>query len=195
MPLLRWLAERGATHPLEVFERAHEEARHRELAEQAWRDATPPGLRGITLNIPSDAMLSSAPPSSVLEANRLLEAALPDPDDRVLALLRWYGVSGVMNGTPSYELLTMLLAKHLDLASILRALARGPVDKAVCRGVARHLLPIARLKPDTLREVPDTLWAQLRGAVVLSSDDEYFDERVAYDFDEVVAAVRARRGT
>jgi hypothetical protein len=166
-PLLRWLAKQGIPDPLHGFEATQNSAKRFEQGREAWAAARPAGLPVETedpirwINVPPD------------DAERALEASYPDPEERTLALLAWFGASGLgWNGVPGFELQTAALAERLSGETVVRVLQRDALDEATLRGGARFLEQCARTNRDGLVGVPAELWGRLRGAVVRGCEPE-----------------------
>ncbi|MCO5165392.1 MAG: hypothetical protein M9894_03365 [Planctomycetes bacterium] len=145
MSVISWLAERGVTRPLELDEQQRREQVEYERARQRWEAATPTCLRGLVaeregLDHPDaheEKYEGHAESLAVVEA--ALAKAYEDEDERLVALLAWFGSGkGPWSGYPSYEGEPEQLLMRYPTPVLIRAFesVSDPVEE-VLEGAAR----------------------------------------------------------
>lgn len=119
-----WLLRHGFDDALEQLDEDEERYAESLQARQDWERAMPPSLRPLWPDRLDDEMS----PADIETARALLEAAVPDPVERVRALYMWFGSGeGPWSGYPSYEGAAeqLLLAYPIE---ILLAALDAPID-------------------------------------------------------------------
>ncbi|MFH8253968.1 hypothetical protein [Streptomyces roseolus] len=174
--LLAWLDGHGMTAPLRQFEDDRRRADERAAQERDWMAAMPAGL-GDTADRILDLSRTGGRPSPALlaELTERLRRSCPDPVERVLALLSWYGSgSGRCSGFPVHEGVPGELLRHVPITGLVAALldprARGRHDA----GAVRHLVG-RRSRPHQERDLaglPEPLRARLPAHARGSSDPD-----------------------
>jgi hypothetical protein len=132
--LLEFLAARGVSAPLERFEGDQRQAERAEREADRWRDAMPSCLHPFW-----DEMRTLSP--DLAPMRRALQASLPDPIERVLVLLRWFGSGeGPWNQFPSYESVPEQLLLEEPTEHLVAALTRtaGVLAPTQLEGAARY---------------------------------------------------------
>jgi hypothetical protein len=159
--LLRWLADRGVTGPLDRFEQDKRSLEASEDAHRAWAEAAPPGL---DLDLLGDDKLPPFNDGSIYDpALEAFAVACPSAEERALGLLGWFSVSSMTwFVSPMYEEIPGLLLARIDMPAVLRALERGPVTEAALVGAARFMVRALQVgRESEVASVPDGLWIQL----------------------------------
>ncbi|MFC5641533.1 hypothetical protein [Kitasatospora cinereorecta] len=172
--LLDWLAEHGMPGPLEQFEAALRRNEEADELRRAWVAVMPAALEEFT-----DRILGLSPFDGGAEAALLadledrLRHHVPDPVERTLALLAWFGSgSGRCSGYPSYEGVPGELLGALPITDLLSALADPRAGDRHDAGAVRHLVGW-KTRPDQKQDVaalPDSLRARLLAHARRSGD-------------------------
>ena len=132
--VLSWLARHDVQGP--PWDRRPQAERDAEQrARDQWVAAAPAAVRDL-LDL---ALATPRLPAGVHDlVARRLAAAFPDPADRAVALLRWYGAgSGRVTDRPAYEGLPEVALAALPVADLARA--RQANDAQVEAGAVRYL--------------------------------------------------------
>jgi len=103
------------------------------VAWERWSAATPPCLKGFETTKPAPFSGDDLPPLLLA-----LEAAYPDGNARIRALLAWFGSGeGPWSGFPSYESVPENLLMTFPMDDLLRALELPELTHAHLEGAAR----------------------------------------------------------
>ncbi len=184
--VLDWLASIGVTQPLELF---REDERRREesaVAQARWLDAMPPSLRPVW-RVDGYGQVEVEP------LREALRTAYPDVQERILALLRWFGSGkGPWSGFPSYEEAVEQLLLDYPTHALLEALAGREPSPQELEGAARLFagwnFGQQRSKDRSL--IPPALRERLLEQA-LTSEDEDKRARARHAFDSL--SMRLRR--
>ncbi|MET9045840.1 hypothetical protein ABZX34_23810 [Streptomyces sp. NPDC004362] len=163
--LLAWLAGHGMPGPMQQFEADRLRAEERAEEGRNWLDAMPFGLEGTADRILDLSRTGDSPsPELVAELTDRLQLTFPDPVERVLALLNWYGSgSGRCSGYPVHEGVPGKLLGRVPTADLLAALADPRAEDRHDAGAVRHLVGW-KTRPRQKRDVaglPEALRARL----------------------------------
>jgi hypothetical protein len=189
--LLTWLADRGATAPLEAYEEDQRRAEENRQAAIRWQQAMPACLHPYW-----DQMLASAgnmatfipvpqggeghqgqaeASSGLTPLLGALETEYPDPERRVLALFEWYGSGkGPWSGFPSYEGTAEALLLEFPTSQLVTTLVRQPLAPMHLEGAARYFAGyyFNTQKPDERDQIPQELKQRLLTHSLESSDED-----------------------
>jgi hypothetical protein len=156
MGLVNWMAKRGVRGPQQEVEasRRRQEEAARQI--QRWAEAMPISLRpfwdqmmqasfgfatfvpdatGSAPSVPSGESKTN-PPSAMMQA---LEVEFPDPEERVLAILSWFGQgAGPWSGFPAYEQAAETLLLEFPTPFIIDALEHHTLTTDHLEGAARY---------------------------------------------------------
>lgn len=190
--LLTWLADRGATAPLEAYESDQRRAEEYRQAAIRWQQAMPACLRPYW-----DQMLAAAgnmvafvpvpqkgesPRGQVEDAAsgmapllQALQAEQPDLETRVLRLFEWYGSGkGPWSGFPAYESVAERLLLAFPTSQLVTALARHPLTALHLEGAARLLAGyhFSTQRGDEAQQLPQELRQRLLTHSLASSDED-----------------------
>ncbi|MFJ9764101.1 hypothetical protein ACIRUY_09815 [Streptomyces erythrochromogenes] len=139
--LLAWLDGHGMPGPLREFEADRLRARKSADAERDWLAAMPAGLEGTADRILGLSRTGGSPsPDLLAELTDRLQLAFPEPVERTLALLDWYGSgSGRCSGHPLHEGVPGELLAGVPIAGLIAALADPRAEDRHDAGAVRHL--------------------------------------------------------
>ncbi|MFF2777408.1 hypothetical protein ACFVU3_21155 [Streptomyces sp. NPDC058052] len=140
--LLAWLAGHGMSGPLRQFEADRVRAKEGAEEQRTWLAAMPAGLEGTADRILGLSRTGGSPsPALLAELTDRLQLMCPDPVERALALLHWYGSgSGRCSGHPVHEGVPGELLGRVPLADLLAALDDPRADERHDAGAVRHLV-------------------------------------------------------
>ncbi|MGW2522329.1 hypothetical protein ACWC09_36045 [Streptomyces sp. NPDC001617] len=174
--LLAWLDGHGMPGPMQQFEADRLRAEEGAEQERNWLAAMPAGLEGIADRILDLSRVGGSPSSELLvELTDRLQLTFPDPLERVLALLDWYGSgSGRCSGYPVHEGVPGELLGRVPIAGLLAALADPRAEDRHDAGAVRHLVgwkTRPRQKRD-VAELPEALRARLLAHARRSGDSD-----------------------
>ncbi|MFF6787452.1 hypothetical protein ACFY9C_00025 [Streptomyces filamentosus] len=174
--LLAWLDGHGLPGPMQQFEAGRLRAREGTEEERNWLAAMPVGLEGLAGRILGLSRTGGPPsPELLAELTDRLHLMFPDPVERVLALLNWYGSgSGRCSGYPVHEGVPGELLGRVPIADLLAALADPRAEERHDAGAVRHLVgwkTRPRQKRDVAR-LPDPLRARLLAHACRSGDSD-----------------------
>ncbi|GGY77216.1 hypothetical protein [Streptomyces anulatus] len=174
--LLAWLDGHGMPGPMRQFVADRHRAEERTAEERTWLAAIPAGLDGAADRILALSRTGGAPsPELLAELTDRLQLAFPDPLERVLALLDWYGSgSGRCSGYPVHEGVPGELLRRVPIAELLAGLADSRAGERHDAGAVRHLVGW-RTRPHQKRDVaglPEPLRARLLAHARRSGDSD-----------------------
>ncbi|MEU9133761.1 hypothetical protein AB0D08_37700 [Kitasatospora sp. NPDC048540] len=175
-PLLAWLDGHGMPGPMQQFEADRLRAEEGAEEERSWLAAMPAGLEGTADRILDLSRTGGRPSSELLvELTDRLQLTFPDPVERVLALLEWYGSgSGRCSGYPVHEGVPGELLGRVPIADLLAALADPRAEERHDAGAVRHLVGW-KTRPRQKRDVaglPEPLRARLLAHARRSGDSD-----------------------
>ncbi|MFF0043873.1 hypothetical protein ACFYRG_48300 [Streptomyces mirabilis] len=174
--LLAWLDGHGMPGPMQQFEVDRQRAEEGSEEERSWLAAMPAGLEGTVDRILGLSHTGGRPsPELLAELTDRLQATFPDPLDRVLALLDWYGSgSGRCSGYPVHEGVPGELLGRVPIADLLAGLADPRAEERHDAGAVRHLVGW-KTRPRQKRDVvgmPEPLRARLLAHARRSGDSD-----------------------
>lgn len=190
--LLTWLADRGATAPLEAYEEDQRRAEEYRQAAIRWQQAMPAclhpywdqmrasaGNMATFIPVPQkgeghqgQAEASTGGMTPLLQA---LETEYPDLETRVLELFKWYGSGkGPWSGFPSYESAAETLLLEFPTSQLVTALTRHPLTPMHLEGAARYFAGyhFNTQKQNQARQIPQELKQRLLTHSLMSSDED-----------------------
>ncbi|WP_420037728.1 hypothetical protein ACN2WE_40675 [Streptomyces sp. cg28] len=174
--LLAWLAGHGMPGPMQQSEADRLRAQEATEEERNWLAAMPTGLEGLADQVLGLSRTGSSPsPELLAELTDRLHLMFPDPVERVLALLHWYGAgSGRCSGYPVHEGVPGQLLGRVPIADLLAALADPRAEERHDAGAVRHLVGW-KTRPHQKRDVarlPEPLRARLLAHARRSADSD-----------------------
>ncbi|MGW0868887.1 hypothetical protein ACWD3Z_00180 [Streptomyces sp. NPDC002740] len=174
--LLAWLDGHGMPGPMQQFTADRQRAEEGAEEERSWLAAMPAGLEGTADRILGLSRTGGSPsPELLAELTDRLHLTSPDPVERVLALLDWYGSgSGRCSGYPVHESVPGELLGRVPVADLLAALADPRAEERHDAGAVRHLVgwkTRPRQKRDIAR-LPEPLRARLLAHARHSGDSD-----------------------
>ncbi|MFE9404915.1 hypothetical protein ACFYNY_24725 [Streptomyces sp. NPDC006530] len=175
--LLAWLERHGMPGPMRQFEADRQRAEGGAEETRNWLAAMPAGLEGLTDRILGLSHTGGSPsPELLTELTDRMQRAFPDPVERVLALLDWYGSgSGRYSGYPLHEDVPGELLGRVPMADLVAALADPQAEERHDAGAVRHLTgwkTRPRQKRDVAR-LPEPLRARLLAHARRSGDPSH----------------------
>jgi len=176
--LISWLEEHGVSGPKEEYEYGLRIQKQAAVSQKRWLAAMPTSLKPFWESM-SGGLASSE------EMNETLSKQFPDPQQRILTLLQWYGSGrGPWSGFPAYESFAAELLLFHKTEAILDAIRNAELTEEQIEGVARLFAGwhFSQQRPDDLRLVPDDLKQQLLEHS-LRSEDEDKRGRAKWSFD------------
>ncbi|GAA1070276.1 hypothetical protein GCM10009665_78200 [Kitasatospora nipponensis] len=174
--LLAWLDGHGMPGPLQQYRAARLRAEEGAEEERNWLAAMPAGLEGSVDRILDLSRTGgAASPELLAELTDQLQRTLPDPVERALALLDWYGSgSGRCSGFPVHEGVPGELLGRVPIADLLAGLADPRAEERHDAGALRHLVGW-KSRPHQKRDVallPEPLRARLLAHARRSGDSD-----------------------
>lgn len=174
--LLEWLDGHGIPGPMRQFEADRQRAEKEAEEERDWLAAMPAGLEGLVDRILVLSRTGGRPsPELLAELTDRLRLTLPDPVERVLALLAWHGSgSGRCSGYPLHESVPDELLGRVPIDDLLAALASPRAEERHDAGAVRHLMGW-KTRPRQKRDVaglPEPLRARLLAHARRSGDSD-----------------------
>ncbi|KOU22738.1 hypothetical protein ADK52_20165 [Streptomyces sp. WM6372] len=176
--LLAWLDRHGMPGPMQQFEADRQRAEGAE-EERNWLAAMPAGLEGFANRILDLSRTGGSPSPELLAIlTDRLQLTFPDPVERVLALLDWYGSgNGRCSGYPVHEGVPGELLGRVPIADLLAGLADPRAEERHDAGAVRHLVGW-KTRPRQKRDVaglPEPLRARLLAHARHSGDSDKQD--------------------
>ncbi|WP_224280573.1 hypothetical protein [Streptomyces sp. LS1784] len=174
--LLAWLDRHGIPGPMQQFEADRQRAEEGAEEKRNWLAAMPAGLEGLADRILDLSRTGGSPsPELLAELTDRLQLTFPDPVERVLALLDWYGSgSGRCSGYPVHEGVPGELLGRVPIADLLAGLADPRAEERHDAGAVRHLVGW-KTRPRQKRDVaglPEPLRARLLAHARHSGDSD-----------------------
>jgi hypothetical protein len=156
--LRQWLAERGVPGPQQEFAESQERKKKSAESKEKWLQAMPPCLKPYwdsTQGAPSRL----PPPRELLQA---LAQDYPDQEERIRALLGWYG-SGAENWSDirGYEVVAEDLLLSFETKDILKAIQHQQLSEPQIEGAARLFAVGYRQRCQDMQFLPAELKARL----------------------------------
>jgi hypothetical protein len=131
--VLEWLRDLGVDYPLAAYREAERDRALQATQADRWQAAMPACLAPFAERIFEDGVAFD---HSALTP--VLEAALPEVRDRILALFGWYGRgAGPWSGFPSYETVPERLLLAMPLPALLAAIRVEKLTEHELEGAAR----------------------------------------------------------
>ena len=115
------------------------------------------------------------PSGEVTQLLHVLEAEHPEPESRIMALLKWYGSGmGPWSGFPSYEIVAERLLLEFPTEQLVIALTRHPLTPAHLEGAARYLCgyQFNMYRPGEAQQIPQELKERLLTHSLTSTDED-----------------------
>ncbi|MBN8616272.1 MAG: hypothetical protein J0L92_37145 [Deltaproteobacteria bacterium] len=169
--LLHVLAQRGVPGPLAAHEAKREEARERREQRAQWLAAVPHALVEMLAELEEE---SSDP--AVVEAALARLRATADHDAMIARVLLAWLAHGELRwtGYPSYEGVPLALLRALPMRGVVEAAMDPALDDASTYAFGRFVShwEIVRGRRSSLAEVPDALFARMRGVVARVGDED-----------------------
>lgn len=159
---LKWFDDRGITGPRAEYKKNIEEAKQNEAALEKWKLAMPKGVRQVWPEVVKQEyllMYDLAPIRAALMSNYRKN------DDRILALLHWYGSgTGKWSGYPAYEQVAGNALMDYSTGEIVAAISIHSLTETQLDGAARFFggWDFQRLRPNDLNLVPDLIKYRLQ---------------------------------
>ncbi|MFI6360962.1 hypothetical protein ACIBJF_52775 [Streptomyces sp. NPDC050743] len=174
--LLEWLDGHGMPGPMRQFEADRQRAEEGTEEERDWLAAMPAVLEGTADRILDLSRTGGRPsPELLAELTDRLQLTFPDPVERVLALLDWYGSgSGRCSGYPVHEDVPGELLGKVPIADLLAGLADPRAEERHDAGAVRHLVGW-KTRPRQKQDVaglPEPLRARLLAHARRSGDSD-----------------------
>ncbi|MEW1551822.1 hypothetical protein [Streptomyces tsukubensis] len=174
--LVVWLDRHGMPGPLQQFEADRLRAEEGAAEERNWLAAMPAGLEGTADRILALSRTGRMPsPELLTELTDRLQLTLPDPVERALALLDWYGSgSGRCSEYPLHEQVPGELLGTVPITDLLAALTDPRAEERHDAGAVRHLVGW-RTRPHQKQDIaglPEPLRARLLAHARRSGDSD-----------------------
>jgi len=135
---LRWFDARGMTYAREFFKQMQAESTKAAEDESRWLETMPSSLKPLW----SDALKHYGPPEypDLKPLNLALEKEYPDRDNRILALMAWYGSgAGPWSGFPGYEEIAEKLLRQYPTSVLIKVAEGKDLTDQELEGAARIL--------------------------------------------------------
>ena len=172
--LLRWLADKGASGPLQAWEGDRRRAEEANVAWEAWQRAAPAAIvRFLPDLMPS--VNPEYPSEQLLLAEEALREAHAQEREAILVLLDWFGSGeGAWSGFPSYETVPEVLLLRYPTDAIVAALGDTPLPPTRAGGAARLFASwwFGRMRPGEAAALPKVLKRRLREHVRAGGDPD-----------------------
>jgi hypothetical protein len=176
-----WLLRHSFDDALEQLDDDEERYAESLQAREDWERAMPPSLRPLWPDRLDDEMS----PADIETARALLEAAVPDPVERVRALYTWFGSGeGPWSGYPSYEGAAEQLLLAYPIEILLAALEAPTDDPFALYGAARLFggWDFGKTRRADRERCPEPLRKRMLDAVAWHSIRDNYDRfRSAFD--------------
>ncbi len=173
---VNWFAKLGITGPKEELDKMRIMEKEWEEDLSRWMNVMPESLKPIW----SEALDAYGE----VDTNRLDEALkkeMPEQDERILALLEWYGSgSGPWSGFPSYETAPEEMIQEYKTVDIVNVIEFNELNPSQKEGAARFFA--GRKRRNELDQLPDGLKGELLEHV-MQSDNEDNKARAKYAFE------------
>jgi len=152
---LSWFDLRGISGPRREYEAMQARGEQHKKDWQRWLDTMPKALAPVWVNALDE--LGNADPAPHRAA---LERDMPDRNERILALLEWFGSgAGPWSGFPSYEIVAEKLILDFSTTDIVAAIQSERLSPAQTEGAARLFggWTFGKQRPKDLKELPNAL--------------------------------------
>ncbi|WP_406834923.1 hypothetical protein ACICHK_00535 [Streptomyces sp. AHU1] len=177
--LLRWLNDHGVPGPLRQMEADQREEERRQDARAHWRASMPTAVQDLADQLFAMSETGEdASPELWTELQDRMNLAFPDPADRALALMAWFGAgTGRASGYPLHESVPGLLLKDMPIAEIIAALEDPQADSRHYMGAVRHLTgwKSRRKQQRDVARLPEPVRLRLLQQAQTSSDQNMRD--------------------
>jgi hypothetical protein len=178
---LRWFDARKINGPRLEFCAIAESQQKAVLARQKWDAAMPEALRGVRVKTDIIGHIDNLAPLT-----KALEKSMPEPKQRILTLLHWYGSgAGPWSGFYGYENQAMNLLMTFKTTDLLSAVDGVELSTTQTEGLARLLAgwDFGQERPNDLKLVPAELKSKLLKHA-LASDDKDKRGRARHAFEK-----------
>jgi hypothetical protein len=166
---LKWFDDRKIAGPRAEWDDAIKRQQQREAERQRWLDAMPKALKPLwpTVEQSFDA--------DVTPLDHAMAKEFPDEQDRIRALLSWYGSgAGPWSGHPAYEGVAESLLLRYPTRSLLTAIEGRELSPTQTEGAARLFggWSFSQARPNDLRLLQEELKQRLLAHSLKSSDED-----------------------
>jgi hypothetical protein len=176
---LTWFDKRNIKAPRSEYERTSVSKKKARQHRQKWLAAMPPALKPHIYGLQAQWDPDLAP------AQQALKEAIPDQNERILALFSWFGSgAGPWSGFPSYESIAEKLLMGYSTRQLLTAVEDRELTPAQMEGAARLFggWEFSRERSSELRLLPADLKRQLlEHSLVNADEDKRARARQAFD--------------
>jgi hypothetical protein len=169
--VLRWFDDRRIPGPRKEYELGLKLQKEASEAERKWLAAMPPALKPHW----STAKRTIPFEPDLAPLRKALEAQVGDKNDRILALVSWYGSgNGPWSGFPAYEDIAEKLLLDYRTPELLAAIEGKELTTIQVEGVARLFggRTFSQLRPDDLKLLPPKLKTRLLTHAQASADED-----------------------
>lgn len=167
---LEWFDQRGISGPRQEVERVRAQQEQSKRDQQKWQNAMPQALRPIWQScLDRFGMVDIAPLHGALEQD------MPHENDRVRALLEWFGSgAGPWSGFPSYESAAEDLLLEYATDALVRVIQASSLTLAQVEGAARLFggWSFGNQRPKDNAAIPNELKTRLWAHVKDTSDKD-----------------------
>jgi len=169
--LLRWFDDRKIAGPRNEYELGLKLQKQANEAEKKWLAAMPPVLK------PHWAAAKRAIPfePDLAPLRKALEDHISDKNERILALLSWYGSGqGPWSGFPAYEDIAEKMLLDYKTTELVKAIEGKERSSEQTEGLARLLggWIFSQVRPDDLKSLSPKLKSELLKHSLASKDDD-----------------------
>jgi hypothetical protein len=175
--IVRWLADRKVTGPKEEKEESLREQKKSEASREKWLKTMPVSLKPFW-----ESMGNPMDRPNEKEMSRALEEQIPDPSERILVLLEWFGSGqGPWSGYPAYESTAEDLLLTFQTEEILGAIRKGELTPGQSEGAARLFggWDFRRLRPEDGKKLDADLKKRFLEHSLKSDDEDKKDRAKA----------------
>jgi len=171
--LFSWMDAHGVTEPKQEYEKNQRKAKEREESRKTWFRAMPSSLKPF-----QDKMMDpfkGMDAKDMAEMNDALAKQFPKQEERILALLGWFGSGmGPWSGFPAYEAVAEDLLISYETKEILDAIEGKQLTQQQIEGTARLFggWHFSRKHPDDSKLLPTELKRRLLEHSLKSQDGD-----------------------